>query len=248
MMVVDHPYFVYHQTMGVYEATDGAVSAIAACIAEPARTRMLYCLMDGRARTATELAIVGEVSPSTASVHLHRLTSAQLVKRTIQGKHRYYTLAGRSVARALEGLSVVAGGPPARFLPTTPSPLRAARTCYDHVAGTVGFLLHHRFRELQWLVPGTLEGTYEATPAGNRGFQALGIKLERAMALRRRFAYPCIDWSERQPHLAGALGSALLELVLTRRWMTADTGSRVLTLTRSGRRAFADQLQLEIHS
>ena len=233
--------------MNVDEATDGAVSSIAACIAEPARTRMLYCLMDGRARTATELAIVGGVSPSTASAHLNRMTSARLVKRIAQGKHRYYTLAGRSVARALEGLSVVAGGAPARFVPTTPSPLRAARTCYDHVAGTVGVLMHQRFCALQWLVPGTVDRTYETTPAGNRGFETLGIKLEKALSLRRRFAYPCIDWSERQPHLAGALGSALLELVLTRRWMTADTGSRALTLTRSGRKALADQLQLDIH-
>ena len=231
--------------MIVEESTDVAVSSIAACIAEPARTRMLYCLMDGHARTATELAVVGGVSPSTASAHLSRLTTARLVKRVVQGKHRYYRLAGRSVARALEGLSVVAGGPPAAFLPTTPNPMRAARTCYDHVAGTVGVLLHHRFLALQWLLPTATE-SYETTLAGDRGFHAIGIKLEEARSLRRRFAYPCVDWSERQPHLAGALGSAILALMLSRRWMSADTGSRILTVTRSGRQALAEHLQLEV--
>jgi DNA-binding transcriptional ArsR family regulator len=226
------------------EHSDVAVSEIAACIAEPARTRMLYCLMDGHARTATELAVVGGISPSTASVHLGRLTSARLVKRMAQGKHRYYALASRSVARALEGLSVVAGGPPAKFVPSTPSPLRAARTCYDHVAGRVGVLLHDRFCELSWLVPAG--AAYDTTPAGNAGFQGLGIKLEAIRLERRRFAYPCVDWSERQPHLAGGLGSAVLELLLRKRWMSAETGSRALTLTRSGRQALADHLNLRV--
>jgi DNA-binding transcriptional ArsR family regulator len=245
MRVGEQQHFVYDQTMIVDDATDVAVSSIAACIAEPARTRMLYTLMDGHARTATELSVVGGVSPSTASAHLNRLTSAKLVKRVVQGKHRYYTLAGRSVARALEGLSVVAGGPSPRFVPTTPTPLRAARTCYDHVAGTVGVALHHRFLALQWLVP-TAADSYETASAGDTGFQALGIKLEEVRSLRRRFAYPCVDWSERQPHLAGALGSAVLELMLKKRWMTAETGSRVLLVTRSGRQALVDHLQLEV--
>src|ERR1700684_3714286 len=113
-----------------------AVSGIAAAIGEPARTRMLFCLMDGHARTGTELAIVAEVSPSTASVHLNRLKTERLVKVHVQGKHRYYSLEGPNVAHALEGLSVLAGGPLDKFVPRTPSRLRAARTCYDHVAGT----------------------------------------------------------------------------------------------------------------
>ncbi len=245
MTVGEQQHFVYHETMIVDDATDVAVSAIAACIAEPARTRMLFTLMDGHARTATELAAVGGVSPSTASAHLNRLASAKLVKRVVQGKHRYYTLAGRSVARALEGLSVVAGGPSPKFVPTTPTPLRAARTCYDHVAGTVGVLLHHRLRALQWLVPAAVN-SYQTTSAGETGLRALGINLDEARSLRRRFAYPCVDWSERQPHLAGALGSSILELMLRRRWMTAETGSRVLVVTRSGRQALADRLQLEL--
>jgi DNA-binding transcriptional ArsR family regulator len=230
--------------MNAEDPTEFAVSEIAACIAEPARTRMLYCLLDGHARTATELAVIGGVSPSTASVHLGRLASARLVKRMVQGKHRYYGLASRSVARALEGLSVVAGGPVPGFVPSTPSPLRTARTCYDHVAGTVGVLLHDRFCALSWLVPSG--DAYETTAAGDAGFEDLGLNLETIRSQRRRFAYPCVDWSERRPHLAGALGSAVLELLIKKRWMTAETGTRALTLTRSGRQALADHLKVEV--
>jgi hypothetical protein len=204
---------------------------------------MLYCLLDGHARTSTELAIVGGVSPSTASVHLSRLRSAQLVKVIVQGKHRYYSLAGRSVARALEGLSVVAGCPRNKFVPSTPNRMRAARTCYDHVAGTIGVMLHDRFRILEWLTPcKTGQDAYEVTATGEKGFTSLGIDLEAARLPRRRFAYPCLDWSERQPHLAGSLGSAILQLTLRRRWLVQDADSRALSLTSTGRRALADRL------
>ena len=112
---------------------------------------MLYCLMDGHARTSTELSMVADVSPSTASVHLNRLKTAHLVKVFVQGKHRFYSLEGPDVASALEGLSVLAGGSRDKFVPSTPSRLRAARTCYDHMAGTLGVSLHDRFKALGWL-------------------------------------------------------------------------------------------------
>src|SRR6516225_8123633 len=121
---------------------DATVAPIAAAIGEPARARMLYCLLDNRARSSTELAVVAGVSPSTASVHLSRLTTEQLIKVVAQGKHRYYSLQGSEVAGVLEGLSVLAGGSRSQFSPTTPSHLRAARTCYDHMAGALGVALH----------------------------------------------------------------------------------------------------------
>src|ERR1700723_2778348 len=132
MPVAVQEHFVYHQSMNVERHADPAVAGIAAAIGEPARARMLYCLMDGHARTSTELAMVAGVSPSTASAHLARLTTEHLTKVFVQGKHRYYSLEGPRVARALEGLSVLAGS---KFVPNTPIRLRAARTCYDHLAG-----------------------------------------------------------------------------------------------------------------
>src|SRR3984885_8917227 len=118
--------------MNVVRGADARVSGIAAAIGEPARARILFCLLDGRARSSTELASVAEVTPSTTSVHLSRLMTEGLVKVTAQGKHRYYSLQGPEVARVLEGLSVLAGGPRPKFVPHTPNRLRAARTCYDH--------------------------------------------------------------------------------------------------------------------
>src|ERR1700730_18188437 len=121
MLVARHERFVYHQSMNVETHADAAASRIAAAIGEPARARMLYCLMDGRARTSTELAMVADVSPSTASVHLTRLKTDRLVKVLVQGKHRYYSLAGPDVATTLEGLSVLAGASHNPFVPSTPS-------------------------------------------------------------------------------------------------------------------------------
>jgi DNA-binding transcriptional ArsR family regulator len=214
-----------------------AVSTIAAAIGEPARARMLFALMDGRARTSTELAVVADVSASTASVHLNRLKARRLVQVVAQGKHRYYSLEGADVAAALEALSVLAGGSRGAFTPNTPSRLSTARTCYDHLAGTVGVGLHDRFKALGWLsASSTGDRAYDLTPAGAEGFEALGIDLEATQALRRRFACACLDWSERRPHVGGALGAAMLSVALRRRWVSQDLDSRALTVTRAGRR------------
>ncbi len=216
---------------------DVAASRIAAAIGEPARARMLYCLMDGRARTSTELAIVAEVSPSTASVHLNRLKERDLVHVIVQGKHRYYNLASGHVAAALEALAVLAGEPREPFVPNTPSRLRAARTCYDHIAGAVGVALHDGLTTLKWLAPtATTDQTYHLTPAGQRALEALDIDVDGLRQLRRRFACACLDWSERRPHIGGALGAALLKLALKRRWLAQDLDSRALSVTRLGQR------------
>jgi DNA-binding transcriptional ArsR family regulator len=217
------------------ESPDPRLSRVASAIAEPARTRMLCTLLDGRARTSTELALVAGVTPSTASVHLGRLKEMRLVDSLAQGKHRYYALAGAEIARALEALMVVAGGPRERFVPSTPSRLRAARTCYDHVAGTLGVSLHDRLKRLGWLSSGDApDGGYVLTGKGASQLEALGVDVEQIRASRRRLAYACVDWSERRPHVGGAIGAALLELVLRRKWVVKDLDSRVLDVTPRG--------------
>jgi len=234
--------------MNVEHRADKVISRIAAAIGEPARVRILYCLLDGHARTSTELAVVADVSPSTASAHLKRLTTERLIKVLIQGKHRYYSLQGPDVASALEGLSVIAGSERHEFVANTPSRLRAARTCYDHMAGTVGVLLHNRLITLGWLSGDSSRSTngYDLTPEGMRACQALGIDLEAARALRRRFAYACLDWSERQPHIGGALGAALLKTALKRRWVIEDLDSRALSVTSLGRREMLARFGLQV--
>ena len=231
--------------MNVEGHADAAVSRIAAAIGELARARMLYSLLDGHARTSTELAMLAEVSPSTASVHLNRLKTDGLVKVLVQGKHRYYSLEGPNVASALEALSVLAGGSRGKFVPNTPSRLRAARTCYDHMAGTLGVSLHDRFKALRWLSPGS-DDAYNLTLAGTKAFESLGIDLEATRTLRRRFAYACLDWSERRPHVGGALGAAILKVALKRKWVTQDLDSRALGVTNFGRREMLARFGLHV--
>lgn len=213
------------------------VPTIAAAIGELARARILYSLVDGHARTSTELSVVADVSPSTTSVHLDRLKAARLVTVQAHGKHRLYSLAGPDVARALEGLSVLAG---ARHdsVPHVPSRLRIARTCYDHMAGVVGVLLRDRLKALGWLSGGSKgrNKAYDLPIDGTKALQNLGIEVEEIRRLRRRFACACLDWSERRPHLGGALGAALLKIALRRKWVLQDLDSRALEVTSVGRR------------
>ena len=248
MPVAVHLQFVYDQSVDVEAEPDLAVSKIAAAIGEPARARMLYCLMDGHARTSTELAVVAEVSPSTASVHLSRLKTERLVKVLVQGKHRYYSLEGPRVAWALEGLSVLAGGTRDKFVPSTPSRLRTARTCYDHIAGTLGVSLHDRIKTLGWLStsPSGCDDAYDLTQNGAAALEALGIDVAATRILRRRFAFACLDWSERRSHLGGAIGAVLLKLALKRRWVVQDLGSRALSVTSLGRREMLTRFGLHV--
>src|SRR5271170_2684767 len=226
--------------MNVEPDSDAPVSRIAAAIGEPARARMLYCLVDGRARTSTELAMVADVTPSTASVHLRRLKTERLVTVLAQGKHRYYSLAGENVAVALEALSVLAGGTRSTFVPNTPNRLRAARTCYDHIAGALGVALHDRIKAVGWLSSSLSslgeDNTYELTRGGTKALGELGIDVEAVRGQRRRFAYACVDWSERRPHIGGAVGAALLGVALKRKWVIQELDSRALTITQTGRR------------
>jgi DNA-binding transcriptional ArsR family regulator len=226
--------------------TDVGISTIGAVIGDPTRARMLVSLLDGRARTGTELAAIAEVGPSTASAHLHRLETARLITVRRQGKHRYYSLSGPDVAGLLEKMSTLAGVRRPQFMCKAPDRLRAARTCYDHIAGTVGVALRDRFAELGWLASsasGTDE-TYEVSSSGASAFAALGIDLEAARSQRRRFAFGCLDWSERRYHLGGALGAAFLLLAQRRKWVLQDLDSRALRVTELGRREMLRRIGL----
>ena len=156
------------------------------------------------------------------------LSSGELL---VQGKHRYFRLADDNVAAALESLMVVAGTPrTAAFEPSTPSRLRTARTCYDHMAGNAGVALHDRLHAQGWL-SGLQSGSYELTPEGAVALESLGVEIDAVRRSRRRFACACLDWSERRPHLGGALGAAWLQLSLRRGWVRQALDGRELALT-----------------
>lgn len=197
---------------------------------------MLCVLLDGRARTATELAAAAEIGASTASSHFQRLREQGLVEQAAQGKHRYYRLANAEVARALEALLVVAGAERTPFKPNTPSALREARTCYDHMAGTLAVRIHDAMLARQWLAADGRD--YALTPLGEASLAQVGVDVAQARQRRRRFACPCLDWSERRSHLGGALGAALLAALLARGWVDRGLDSRALSVTRKGARQF----------
>ncbi|MBP0492599.1 ArsR/SmtB family transcription factor [Pararoseomonas indoligenes] len=212
-----------------------ALAETAAALGEPARVAMLGALMDGRALTAGELAAVAGVAPTTASGHLSRLLEAGLLAVERQGRHRYHRLASPEVARVLEGLMALSAARPAprRALRTGPrdAALREARTCYDHLAGrlAVGMADAMVARGQIQLSPdgGAL------TDAGADFLQGLGVPVP--VARGRPFCRPCLDWSERRPHLAGALGAALCLRCLDLGWMRRVPASRALDVTPAGR-------------
>jgi DNA-binding transcriptional ArsR family regulator len=221
--------------MSVDAAPD--LAAVAAVIGDRARAAMLTALMSGRPHTASELARTAGVTKPTGSAHLSRLLDLRLVQVEAVGRHRYYRLAGRDMADTIEGLMRLARRAGATLPRTGPSDpaLRQARVCYDHLAGQHGV----RFYDT-WMNAGHLEARDRAlllTPSGERMCARLGIDVEALRERRRPLCLPCLDWSERRHHLAGALGAAILDRCLTRGWARRHRSSRALTITSVGERA-----------
>lgn len=225
------------------------IAEIGSLVGEPARAAMLVALLDGRALTAGELAAAAGVTPQTASGHLARLSEAGLLRVERQGRHRYHRLASPSTAQMLEGMMAVAATarPPARSPRTGPrdESLRFARTCYDHLAGRLAVAVTDRLVARGELELGADGGAL--TPCGDRFLRDMGVRLEiEADAGRGRvFCRPCLDWSERRPHLAGRLGAALLETFLARAWLRRVDGSRAVHVTPAGRQALAAAFELD---
>lgn len=202
---------------------------------------MLTLLMDGRALTATELALEGGVTPPTASSHLARLAEAGLVTIARQGRHRYCRIATPEVAASIELLMGLAarGGPRAVRTGPRDAGLRRARVCYDHLAGEVGVRLLERMRETG-IIDGADDGM-RVTSRGERWCDGLGIDLHALRGARRRLCRACLDWSERRTHLAGSLGAALLDRMLELRHVRRVSGSRTLVLSPRGE-SFVERL------
>jgi DNA-binding transcriptional ArsR family regulator len=211
------------------------LAEIAHLMGDPARANMLHALMDGRALTAKELAFLAGVAPQTASGHLAKLLQGGLIGVAAQGRHRYYRLAGAEVAAALEGLMVLSGAQAhGRKLPSrVGAELAHARTCYDHFAGRLGIAIHDA------LVAGghltVADGGYGLARSGVAVFAALGVDPAAASRGRRAALRPCLDWSERRPHLAGALAAALACRCFEAGWVRRIKDSRAVVLTDEGR-------------
>lgn len=216
------------------------IVGIAALIGERARADILTTLMAGQALTATELAEVAGVTRQTVSAHLGKLLAARLVAMQSQGRHRYFRLADRDVAGLLESLMGVAqraGAVRLRSSPRDPA-LRRARVCYDHLAGELGVAALESFEKRRFLRHAA--GGLELTRAGREFCTSLGIPVEALGGGRRALCRPCLDWSVRRNHLAGALGAALLERFYALGWARRVPGTRVVHFSAEGERAFRE--------
>lgn len=232
-------------------ASTAKFATTASLVGDPARAGMLHALMDGRALTASELARAAGVTPQTASGHLGRLVEAGLLTVWKQGRHRYHRIASPSVARMMESIMLVAADLEAARAPPFVGPrdesLRAARTCYDHLAGRLGVGLADALVAGGHLILSDDGG--EVTEAGFALFEQVGIDVAPLFASRdtrsaRILCRPCLDWSERRPHLAGAVGAALCDHSLQDGWIRRVKDSRAVTVTPKGRQIFRDAFGL----
>jgi DNA-binding transcriptional ArsR family regulator len=219
---------------------DPRLAEIAALVGDPARANILTALLDGRALTAGELAYFAGVSPQTTSGHLAKLTQSRLLALQKQGRHRYYRLATAQVGRMIEGIMEVAIAAPARYRPASKADaeLRRARTCYDHFAGQLGVGIADALAAHGHLVLTDEAG--EVTEAGVEFLTRFGLDLAEARQRRRAYCRPCLDWTERRPHLGGAVGAALAARCFDLRWVARQRDSRALIITAAGRRGLAD--------
>jgi len=216
-----------------------SLAEVAALIGSPARANVLTALLDGQALTAKELAHAGRVSPQTTSGHLAKLTEARLLVLDKQGRHSYYRLASPLIGRMLEAIMAVAADGPPRYRPRWQGDeaLRTARTCYDHLAGRLGVALADALVEHRHVVLSEDGGV--VTAAGEAFFVAFGIGIGGIAHARRAFCRPCLDWSERRPHLAGALGAALAARCFERGWLERVRDTRAVRIPAAGRSGFA---------
>jgi len=211
------------------------IAHIASLIGEPVRAKILWSLMDGRAYTARELAIEVDTTPQNLSMHLSKLLRAGLLSVEVQGRHRYYSFSRAEVADVIEAMANLIPAGQVVKKDADIVPIKFCRTCYDHLAGKVGVLIMESLIRQKWIVYRDRE--LEVTQKGLQCFKERGIDCAEVGCRRRSFAKPCLDWSERRHHLAGALGAALLEKMLAEHWLRRTANSRAVVLTAKGQQA-----------
>lgn len=218
------------------------IAVLGSLIGDPARANILTALMTGKALTASELAGEAGITMQTASAHLKKLEAGALIRQRKQGRHRYFSLADDEVGQLLEammGLAASRGLTRTRTGPKDPA-LRKARVCYNHLAGELGVTLYDGL-----LTGGLLREEGDAvllTPRGEARMHTFGIDIEALRSTRRPMCRSCLDWSARRTHLAGALGSAILQRVYETGWARREPHSRIVRFTASGERSLLDAL------
>ncbi len=215
------------------------IARIAATIGDASRIRMLVLLMEGRALTAKELALGAGIEPGTATSHLKRLVDDGLLESAAQGRHKYFRFASEQVAQLVESLMRVAPKRPSQPAVEANEPIRRARFCYDHLAGSLGTGLLAMLLRRRWLQADTADSRQLLlTTPGEKALRALGLDLDALRSKRRQLACTCLDWSERRDHLGGALGAALALHFTQQGWIERRKHSRVVQVSTEGAAQF----------
>lgn len=221
------------------------VATAASLLSDSSRSIMLTYMLDGRFHTSGELARAAGITPQTASFHLKKLEEAGFLDQTKQGRHRYYGLKDTSIAQVIESLLTIT--PPAHISSfkqaAEDKAIRYARTCYDHLAGSLGIQVAKALVDSGYISQD--HDQFFLTAKGTDFFSDFGIDVETARRKRRAFSHCCLDWSERKHHLAGALGHAMLERFLELDWLRKKSDSRALLLTEEGKYGFAEVFGLD---
>jgi DNA-binding transcriptional ArsR family regulator len=227
-------------------AMKDAVAVAASLLAEPARAAMLLELMSGRALPAGELAEAANVSPQTASGHLARLVEGSFLQVEQQGRHRYYRLASTEVASAVEALLVLTNGVhKVRASAPEVGSLEHARTCYAHLAGWLGVQIADALQAKGVLLPAAGRA-FAVTQRGREWFEELGIVVADAESANARVARQCIDWTERRPHVAGALGVGMYRRLVALKWIVPAKNTRAVRVTLDGKRELWKRLRIAV--
>lgn len=222
------------------------IGYITSLIGDPVRTNILWTLLDGRAYTATELAISADTSPQNISMHLSKLIRADLLTVESQGRHKYYRFSRPEVAYAIEAIGNLIPNEKYKKIASNQdnSAVRYCRTCYDHLAGKVGVLITEALLKQKIIELNTC--TYNVTKKGDQFFSKLEINIGDLKKYRRAFAKPCLDWSERKHHLAGSLGAALLDKMLSLDYFRRTKNSRAIVITSKGQLHLYDRFRVSV--
>ena len=225
--------------------TGAIIAEIAALVGEPARATILSALIDGRAATASELALAARITPQTASTHLAKLTGAGLLSVARNGRHRHFRLATPAVVGMIEGIVAVALEKRPRYRPLSRDAraLSAARMCYDHLAGRLSVDLTDALVARDYIFLG--DDVAEITTAGARFLAGFGIELPARRSAGGRYGRLCLDWTERRPHLAGAIGAAITRRCFDLGWMERMERSQAVLVTPLGRRGLRRMLGVD---
>jgi DNA-binding transcriptional ArsR family regulator len=217
---------------------------IAALIGDPTRAVIMWTLLDGKAFTATELAIIVNTSPQNISMHLAKLVQSDLLCVEKQGRHKYYRFSNKEIAYSIEAMAnlIPHSTIPKKNIAEKHSPIKHCRTCYDHLAGKIGVALTDSLLEQKIIVDNN--NVFEISPKGEKWFSDFGINVDEVKKQRRLFLKPCLDWSERRNHIAGSLATSIFDKMVSNDWLRKTNHSRAIIITGKGEKELYEYFKI----